>query len=405
MFDVAATSPGPTAGLAPLTEQRAAFSLPSDKYYLNCAYQSPLARVVEAAGIHGIRMKCDPSGILPNHFFDDAEEIRRRFARLVNAPDPLAVTILPSVSYGVAIAIRNLRLEEGRNVVMAFEQFPGNVYGWRSAAQRTGAQIRMVSPPDEAEVSGGGRGSGWTQRILDAIDQDTAVVTLGNVHWADGTLFELPVVAERARSVGAALVIDGTQSVGALPFDVQAIRPDMLIVAGYKWLLGPYSIALAYVAPHLQGGEPLEEGWITRGGSEDFQGLVDYRDDYQPGAIRYDVGERSNFILLPMLREALGLLLEWRPERIQEYCRTLMTDPCGRLAEAGYGITADEDRAWHITGVRMPEGMDLREVSATLAQNRIYASLRGNSLRVSPNVYNTPEDVDQLVSVLVGLRS
>ena len=133
-------------------------------------------------------------------------------------------------------------------------------------------------------------------------------------------------------------------------------------------------------------------------------GLVDYRDDYQPGAIRYDVGERSNFILLPMLREALGLLLEWRPERIQAYCRSLMEAPSEELRALGYGVSGDPERAFHITGVRMPDGMDLRVVSGRLADEGIFASLRGSSLRVSPHLYNVPEDVAALVRVLGQLR-
>jgi selenocysteine lyase/cysteine desulfurase len=110
-------------------------------------------------------------------------------------------------------------------------------------------------------------------------------------------------------------VVDGTQSVGALPFDVRRVRPDALIVASYKWMMGPYSLGLAYYGERFDGGVPLEETWMGRKGSEDFSALVDYVDDYQPGALRYDVGERSNFALMPMLTAALELLLAWKPRR------------------------------------------------------------------------------------------
>jgi selenocysteine lyase/cysteine desulfurase len=386
----------------PLACQREAFSLPADRHYLNCAYQSPLARVVEDAGIQGIRMKRDPSAILPHHFFDDADEVRRRFARLVGVGDPQRIAILPSVSYGVAIAAANLPVSRGQNIVLTHEQFPGNVYGWTSLAERRRAEIRTVGPGDpEPGIS---RAQGWSTRVLEAIDEATAVVTLGHVHWTDGSLFDLAEIGARTREVGAALVIDGTQSVGALPFDVQDLQPDALIVAGYKWLLGPYSIAVGYFGPRFDHGVPLEEGWIARGGSEDFQGLVDYRDDYQPGAVRYDVGERSNFILLPMLREALGLLLEWRPERIQDYCARLMSEAVPVLTEMGYSVPSQGPRAHHILGVRMPQGVDLGRVSRALGEAGVFASLRGSALRVSPNLYNTPEDVGALVDALKAAK-
>ena len=118
-------------------------------------------------------------------------------------------------------------------------------------------------------------------------------------------------VAARCREVGSALVIDVSQSLGALPFELAAIRPDFLACAGYKWLLGPYSLSYLYVAPRWQDGQPIEHNWIARIGSEDFAGLVDYQDGYQSGARRFDVGERAHLgraqiDALVALVEALG---------------------------------------------------------------------------------------------------
>lgn len=386
----------PDSSSSPLECQRSLFRLPPDEHYLNCAYQGPLPIPVEEAGIRAIRRKRAPAGIGPEDFFRGADEARARFARLVNAPRPEDVAILPSVSYGVATAAGNLPLDRGQNIVLTHEQFPGNVYGWRALASRSGAEIRTVLRPD----AHAGRGAAWTEEIVEAIDRATGIVTLGNVHWTDGTLFDLEAIGDRAREVGAALVVDGTQSVGALPFDVQAVRPDALIVAGYKWLLGPYSLAMGYFGPRFADGVPLEEGWIARGGSEDFRGLVDYRDDYQPGSIRYDVGERSNFILLPMLNAALALIEEWRPERIQDYCRGLLADAAGDLESMGFGVPTGPRVAHHILGLRMPEGLDLGRVQRTLTERRVFASLRGSALRVAPNVYNTGEDIGALVGAL-----
>ena len=83
------------------------------------------------------------------------------------------------------------------------------------------------------------------------------------------------------------------------------MQPDFLVAATYKWLLGPYSLGFLYVAPTYRDGRPLEFNWIGRTGSEDFASLVDYHDAYQPGARRFDVGERSNIALMPMAVAAL----------------------------------------------------------------------------------------------------
>lgn len=380
---------------APLTCQKDAFNLPGDLHYLNSAYMTPLPRAVEEAGVRGMIRKRNPADMGPEDFFQESEGLRRLFAGLVNVPDPHSVAILPSVSYGIGVAARNTPLSSGQNIVLLHEQFPGNVYGWRRVAWESGAEIRMVGPPAE-----GPRGRAWNERILEAIDGATGVVAIAPVHWTDGTVFDLAAIGARAREAGAALVVDGTQSVGALPFDVQALKPDALIVAGYKWLLGPYSVGLGYFGERYLDGIPLEETWIAREGSEDFRGLVDYKDGYQPGAIRFDVGERSNFILVPMLAAGLRLLHQWQPERIQAYTRQLTRNLVDRVEELGYGVEEEDYRVGHIFGIRMPEGLELSRVKEALDAERVSASLRGSALRVSPHVFNDEEDVARLLASL-----
>ena len=340
-----------------------------------------------------------PTNIEASDFFTGCDEIRWRFARLVDAEDPSRIAVIPSASYGVATAARNLAVERGQNIVLLHEQFPGNVYAWQRRVADSGAEIRTVVPPDEVT-----RGAAWNERIIESIDESTAVVTLPHVHWTDGTVFDLVAIGRRAREVGAALVIDGTQSVGALPFDVREIQPDALIVAAYKWLLGPYSTAVAYLGPRFDGGIPLEETWLGRDGSEDFKGLVDYQSEYQPGVVRFDMGQRANFILLPMLQASLDLILEWTPEAIQDYCKRLMSPLVEASVSLGFSVERDEWRADHLFGLRMPEGLDLDTLEAELESRKIYVSLRGSALRVSPHVFNDEGDVGALIEALGAAR-
>jgi selenocysteine lyase/cysteine desulfurase len=381
----------PVRSNTPLECQRDAFSLPPEVRYLNCAFMSPLPKAVEEAGIRGMLRKRNPTLMKPVHFFQESEEVRERFADLVNAPDPSSVAILPSVSYGIGIVARNTPLASGQNIVLLHEQFPGNVYGWRRVAGEFGAEIRMVGPGE-----GESRGRVWNERILEAIDVNTAAVALAPVHWTDGTAFDLEAIGARAREVGAVFVVDGTQSIGALPFDIQRLQPDAVIVAGYKWLLGPYSIGVGYFGSRYLDGLPLEETWIAREGSQDFKSLVDYQDAYQPGAVRFDVGERSNFILVPMLIEALRLLQEWDPERIQGYTKGLTSGLLQEAEALGYKVEAEAFRVGHLFGIRMPPGLNIEVVREALERERVSTSLRGSALRVAPHVYNHREDLDAL---------
>lgn len=384
------------------SDWRAYFSLPGDVHYLNCAYMSPLLRAVEEAGIAGIRRKRFPGDIGPPDFFQGADHVRALFARLIGGGDPCRVAILPAVSYGIAIAARNTPVGRGRNVVVTEGQFPSNVLAWRRAVAEGGGELRRVPAPPGS----GGRSRGWNERILQAIDASTAAVALPVVHWTDGTRFDLEAIGARAREVGAALVIDGTQSVGALPFDLDRVRPDALVCATYKWLLGPYSLALGWFGPRYDDGVPLEEPWLARAGSEDFRALVDPSDEYRPGAARYDVGGRSNFVLLPMAAAGLERLLEWGVATVEAHDRALTRGFFDRIRAAGYGVEDDDGRAPHLFGLRLPPGGDIGSLRTALDRRRVLVSLRGEAVRVSPHLYNDPNDIAALEEALVsGLRT
>jgi selenocysteine lyase/cysteine desulfurase len=383
-----------------LSCQRALYSLPNELHYLNCAYMAPLSRPVEEAGIAGLLRKRDPTSITPQDFFDGSDALRRRFARLIGADDPERVAILPAASYGIAIVARNTRLERHQNVVVTGGQFPSNYYAWSRLCREAGAELRVVAPPDSAR-----RGAAWNEALLAAIDGATALAALAPAHWSDGTRFDLAAVRARTREVGAAMVIDGTQTVGALPFDVREIAPDALVCAGYKTLHGPYGIALGWFGPRYDGGAPLEDNWAPRTGSEDFTALVDYSETYRPKALRYDVGERSNFVAVPMMTAALDLVLDWTPAAVQEYCARLVEEPLSQIAELGWRVEEPAFRTAHLFGIRPPRGVDPAAIRAALEARRVAVSVRDDALRVSPSVYNDADDLTALREALGSVRS
>jgi selenocysteine lyase/cysteine desulfurase len=211
-------------------------------------------------------------------------------------------------------------------------------------------------------------------------------------------------VAARLREVGAALAVDATQSLGAMPFPMSEVRPDFLVCAAYKWLLGPYSLGFLYVAPRHQQGRPIEHNWITREGSEDFAALTNYTGEsrFQPGARRFDVGETSNFALMPMAIAALEQILEWGVPRIAETIAALTGTLVASAATLGLGAVTTARRAPHYVGLRftggVPAGLPQR-----LAAERVYASVRGRgTLRVTPHVYNTEADIDRLIGAIAA---
>ena len=372
----------------PLPPQRHLFDLSDDIAYLNCAYFTPQPNRVRDAGRRAIDAQSHPWEVTAPDFFGPGEDLRNRFASLVSG-DADGVALIPSVSYGVGVAAANVRLGSGRTIVVLDEQFPSDVYPWRAKVEAEGGAMVTVPPP---------AGGSWTTGVLEAIDESTAVVAVPNCHWTDGRAVDLEAVGEAVRSVGATLVVDASQSLGAHPLDVSVVRPDYLISVGYKWLFGPYSLGYLWVAPEHRGGVPLEQTWMGRLGSEDFTRLVDYTDDFQRGARRFDVGEWSNFTLVPMALAALGLVEEWGPENVAASLAPLTSRL--EVGSAGLGLdpVRSESRLAHLMGVRFHDGIPagLRDA---LAAAGVYVSLRSDAVRVAPHLFNTTGDIDRLLEV------
>ena len=361
--------------------------------YLNCAYMSPLLKKVENAGKKGISHKRKPHKISPDNFFKDTEIIRSIFSQLTNCNQPERMVLIPSASYGIANVTNNIELNEDENIVVAGDQFPSNIYPWMRLCDQAGATLKIIAAPDSLVD----RGKKWNEAICSAIDQNTKVVAISHVHWADGTLFDLIKMRKLSEEVGALLIIDGTQSIGALPFDINKIRPDALICAAYKWLLGPYSIGIAYYGAAFDSGTPIEENWINRQNSEDFANLVSYNKEYRSGALRYEVGEHSNFILTPMFLESLKQIIKWGPENIENYCKKLISEPVKEIENLGLFIEKDYQRSAHLFGINIPKEK-IDPIKKAFKKNRVSVSFRGNFVRVSPNVYNDELDMRRLVN-------
>lgn len=369
--------------------QRDRFAIPEGVHYLNCAYMAPLSRSVSDAMVQGSRLKEQPWNFRPADFFSVAEDFRSRAARLAGV-EADSIAIVPSVSYALAVAARNLPVARGQKIVTLADQFPSNVYGWRELAQERGGEIVAVRRP---------RKDCWTEAVMDAIGPDTAIVALPNNHWADGRVVDLVAVGAKCREMGAALVLDLTQSLGAMPIDFAAVQPDFAVAACYKWLMGPYGIGMMYVAPKHHGGNPIEHNWINRAGSEDFSRLVDYRDDFHPGARRFDVGEKSNPPLLMGASAALDFLLEFGVARIAETLGAATQSIAGAADELGLSAAPIGIRAPHFFALEFPDKVP-DGLTDRLAAAQVHVSLRGSSLRVTPHVYNTIEDATALITTL-----
>ncbi|WP_236587724.1 aminotransferase class V-fold PLP-dependent enzyme [Marivirga aurantiaca] len=355
---------------------------------------SPNLISVRAAGSAAVQRKSNPLNIQESDFFEPAEELKSLFGKLINASAE-QIAIIPSASYGLMSAISNVPYKKSQHALIVSEEFPSDHLTLQRWCKEHGAELKILSPPKEKE----GRAKIWSEKIINSITEDSAVLVMSSIHWMDGTLFDLQAIGEKCRKTDTTFIVDGTQSVGALPLDVQEFKIDALICAGYKWLMGPYSLGLAYYSEKFNEGKPIEESWMNRGEASDFSTLTKYPEEYSPGAGRYNVGEFSNFITLPMLKAAIEQILDWKPGNIQQYCRELMKPVFTCLKVNEIPTDSQDSIASHLTGIYLPDNVNMDQLMTELKINKVYVSARGRSVRVSPHLYNTSEDIEVFLAI------
>ena len=382
-----------------LQHQKHLFNIPEEITYLNIASQSPAFKAIHEAGLNGLLQKSQPYTIKTSDYFDPVIELRQLFAELVDVDDYNRIACIPSVSYGMATVANNITLKPSDEIIVVDEQFPSNMYCWQKLAEKYQATLKIIKVPSEKN----NRVKQWNEDILDAINENTALVAMGNIHWSNGSLFDLKSIREKTKRHKALLIIDGSQSIGALPFSVKDIQPDALVCAGYKWLFGPYGCAYAYYGNYFDHGNPIEENWSNRLNSEDFAGLTSYQSEYKPLANRYMVGESGNFIYVKMQIEALKQIIEWTPFAIQNYCKSITAEAVKALENLGCAIENAQNRTHHLFGIELPKDLDIQVLKEELSKRQIFVSFRGRYIRISCHLFNTSKDLKNLVDCMASI--
>ncbi|QIG46650.1 aminotransferase class V-fold PLP-dependent enzyme [Nordella sp. HKS 07] len=376
--------------------QKDKFALPRHIAYLDAAYMSPIPLAALEAGKVGTAVKTEPWKMTIASYYDEVEEARALAASLIGA-DAEDIAIAAATSYGMAVAARNVPVPPGSAILLMENEHPSHRYIWHELAEQRRAHVRIIDKPSDGD---------WTAAFVKAIadcDIPVAVVAGTMVHWFEGTAINLTAVTQASRAAGACLVVDGTQWVGALPFDVKTVRPDFLVFATYKFLLGPYRLAFLYADKRWHGeGKPIEHhSWNRVGGDKsDF-----YRVEvpaFLPGARRFDMGERSDFAVMPVAIESLKLLNGWGVENT--FARLRHLNDLAWKEAVGRELIREPNplRAPHISildfGDHVPP-----DLATQLRANNVYVTVRGSKVRISPHVYNDEQDILALFNLLASI--
>lgn len=374
--------------MQPIPTQRHLFDIPEKIAYFNCAYNAPQLNESKKRLIAGVESKSHPWERTSASFFDDAETVRTLAAEIFGG-EANGYAIIPASSYGMSTAARAIEahLKPGDGILLMDEEFPSNVLPWQRAAKETGAKIVTVPTP----VNGN-----WTEAILTCLSKSIKVVAISNCHWTNGAYIDVETIGNECRKLQCVLAIDASQSLGAMPFSVEKVKPDFLVASGYKWLLCPYGFSLFYVSEQWRNSRPLEESWLARLNAEDFTGLVKYSDVYMPGARRFDVGQKCIPTLLPGAIAALEQIKAWGVDSIGTTLNSINKEIGTYLVKRGFKLPEESQRSPHILGALVPDSFRGNFV-ASLKEKNIYVSQRGNSIRFAPHVYINPTDIKRLI--------
>ena len=375
------------------TNHKDLFNLDRKIVYLNSAYMGLLPKDSVAKGIEGLEFKSKAWEIEWKDFYAAPENTRKLFANIINS-DTNSIFFIPSASYGFATFAKNFNLTSRKTILLLEEEFPSNVWVWKDLAERDNGNIKFVKRPKNDD---------WTSAILENINDQTALISVPNCHWTDGGLIDLLKLSNECKNKDIALTIDGTQSVGAMPVDIQNIKPDLLVVSGYKWCLGPYSLGAAYIDKKYHDGIPIEHNWMAKYPlPEDnyVPNMTKYEDFTIENARRFDFGQRGNFHLMPVFEESLSLINRLSPEYIYAYVGKLNEEIIKKTSEIGFTHIDDEYRAKHYLGLRFENEIPDKFIDKLMTEN-IYISSRGKrALRVTPHIWNDYSDVDKFVTAL-----
>lgn len=364
------------------------------KAYLDCAAQGPFPKEAAAEVRRALRLKEHPEEFAETLYEEVPDRARAAIARLIGC-NPANVALGTGASHGINIAARGLPLKAGEDVLLPQGEFPANIYPW-IGLQESGIGVRFASPSNGRLTS--------AEDLIRAIGPRTRVVSVSLVAFATGYRVDLTKIGEACRERDVLLVVDGAQGVGAVDFRVADHPIDLLAVSGYKWLFGPYGTGFTYVNPRLIDRlRVLDVNWLSVEGAAQRR-VSPYEMRFREGARRFDTPETASLLNLSAFAASVEFVGRVRVPTIEAHARRLLDLLLRGIGGTRLKVVSDLDPARRSTilALEAPTLDETRAIYKRLRERGVVVSLRDNLIRVSPNIYNAPEEIDRFLAVAAG---
>jgi selenocysteine lyase/cysteine desulfurase len=361
--------------------------------YLNAAGQGPLPLAAARAAQAALEWKKLPHQIPEGVYFDLPDRVREKVARLIGAEqDEIAITT--GASGGLAAVAAGIDWKQGDEVLVSRGEFPAHFSTWASYARAGKLRLGTVIPRNRFLSA---------EDYVEHIGPETRLVSASLVRFDDGSLLDAARLAQACHAAGALVLLDVTQYAGARPLAIRELGVDFAVCGGYKWLLSPYGTGFFWVA--REQAQNLKLGpvyWQALEGARDFHALGLADAQVAAGARRWDSPETANFTNLSAMEASLDFILRVGIDEIGRHNETLVNEIIRCLPRDRCALRSPSEPGcrgpYVCVSARQKNGT--KALFEQLRDAHVVVSLRENSLRIAPHIYNTLDDVARLARIL-----
>ncbi|MCZ6803905.1 MAG: aminotransferase class V-fold PLP-dependent enzyme [Proteobacteria bacterium] len=315
--------------------------------------------------------------------------LRGQLRRLINAPSIDDIALLKNTSEALSVVASGINWCSGDNVVSTTEEFPSNRIPWLAQAKH-GVEFREIDIVNTDSPE---------QDLMSACNDKTRLITISSVQYGTGRCLDLEQIGQFCHSNGILYCIDAIQSLGALPFDVQAINADFVMADAHKWMLGPEGIALFYCKSGIRDLLELHQfGWhmVKDVGNYDAK-------DWQvaDSGKRFECGS-PNMLGIHALSASISLIEEIGMEKISRNIINNISYIIDNIKDIDHLVFISPIDKTHFAGIVTfkIEYMNMAELHSKLLNNNVICTNRAGGIRFSPHFYTSKDKINKALDIL-----
>ncbi|MFX1318346.1 MAG: aminotransferase class V-fold PLP-dependent enzyme [Promethearchaeota archaeon] len=363
-----------------------------DNSWINASSIGAMPRVAYEAAREVIKWNTEPYKIKETVFEDIPQNLKIALGKLIGAPAK-EIILGNSASYGLHLWANGIPLQKGDEILLVKGDFPATILPW-VYLRKKGIRVHEIKPK-----------AGYLRPtdLLAALSNSTRILCATWVDSFTGFKLNANAISKICQQHKVLFLLNVTQGLGAIPFDVSKVPVDGITCTGYKWLCGPYATGFTWMKlEHINNLEYNQAYWIPMQGDRELDKIRDYQILTDLGAAQYDVFGTANLFNFAPWTESVKLFIKHGIRNIEKHNNQLVTQFINGLDTNKYDIHSPlkGDTRSAIILVSHKESERNKAIFKLLQEEKVYISFREGLLRFSPHLYNTPKDIDRALDIL-----